>query len=273
MLDDATAWLATDYAAWLAAAGFSARTIIDRVMTARRLMRLAGVDDPRLLEPRHVTYLVGSVAARHSRVTYYHHAASLSRFCEVMLGASAGFMAGVPRPRAYRGTPRPISAAELAAAVAVADERACMMLLLAAFAGLRVAEIAAIRGEDVDADNIFVRGKGGTDAMVPTHPLITSAGGSFPRSGWWFRSRLQPETHVQRTAVWAAMKRPLLQVGSTATPHQLRHFYGSQLLANGANLRTVQELLRHRNVSATQVYTLVTDGARRQAVASLSLTA
>ena len=56
-----------------------------------------------------------------------------------------------------------------------------------------------------------------------------------------------------------------------ATPHQLRHWYGTQLLEHGADLRTVQELMRHESISSTQIYTLVSPVRRRDAIMLLEL--
>jgi integrase/recombinase XerD len=68
------------------------------------------------------------------------------------------------------------------------------------------------------------------------------------------------------SGIGAAMTR----AGVSGTPHALRHWYGSSLLANGADLRTVQECMRHASIVATQVYTRVPDDRRREAIATLN---
>jgi integrase len=67
------------------------------------------------------------------------------------------------------------------------------MIVLAAFAGLRVHEIAKLRGQEVDADNrtIYVVGKGGRGASIPMHRMVVEIAEAMPRRGWWFPARHQ----------------------------------------------------------------------------------
>lgn len=252
------------YRLWLQAANSSPRTVAARVDGARRL--LDGVDhDPTKITPTTVMRYVTSVEAAWSRHTYYQHAASFHAFL-LARGEASGFMAGVPKPRTPRTIPRPIAVDELRAALVVATVRQAMMLLLASFAGLRVSEIATVRGEDV-TDSIFVDGKGGSQWMVPTHPCIAAAAAHFPRYGWWFANRAGEP--MSRISVYRNMTEPLRLIGSKASPHQCRHLYGTALLEAGVDLRTVQVAMRHLHLSSTERYTLVTDARLRAAIAAL----
>lgn len=256
-----------EYRDWLAASGASERTIEARVAGAKRLLTAAGTHNPTEITPGDVIRFIAAVPARASKATYHRHVVSLHKWAQSR-GMHVTFLDGVPSPKARRGKPRPISLNELTAALIAADQRSGMMLRLAAFAGLRVSEIGRVRGEDVTDDTLYVVGKGDKAADVPLHPSISAHRDGFPDRGFWFPSRKGGP--LGRTQVWRAMTQPLRRVGSEASPHQVRHFYGTSLLGvGGADLRTVQVLLRHEDLSSTQIYTQVTDEMRRRAIANL----
>ncbi len=173
-----------------------------------------------------------------------------------------------------RGEPRPVSDGELVHLLALPrmHQRTRVMILLAAVAGLRAHEIARVRGSDVDLSRgvIWVHGKGGHDKSVPLHPLLTTAAEGMPRQGWWFPSADDEERPVRRESVTITIGRAMTRAGVSGTPHALRHWYATALLANGADLRTVQECMRHASVTATQIYTRVPDDRRREAIARLN---
>lgn len=176
----------------------------------------------------------------------------------------------IPRPRCPRGVPRPIAAEHVPVILAEpSDPRTRMMLALAAYAGLRVHEIARCRGEDVTPDSLYVVGKGGQSAMLPTHPVVWESTRPLPREGWLFPSPaggcLRPRT-VGRMMTYA-----MRSAGVAGSPHQLRHYFGTATLrSSGGNLRVVQELLRHANPATTAIYTRVEDAEKRDAVLALA---
>lgn len=256
----------SEFRSWLVASGASHRTITERIGAIRHLGRTAG-GCPCHLSAQDVTRWVGSVPAAWSKVTYYGHAASWARFLTAS-GRDGSWLDGVPKPKARRGTPRPCSLTDLTAAYSIADDETKMMLALASLQGLRVSEVAKIRGEDVNADTLFVEGKGGSRAMLPTHPTVWAHAAMFPPRGWWFPGA-NPRRPVCRQTVWRRISDALQSVGCYAVPHQLRHFYGSTLLDTGANIRVVQRLLRHESLSSTQIYTWVHDGDCRTAIHAL----
>jgi integrase/recombinase XerD len=144
-----------------------------------------------------------------------------------------------------------------------------MMVLLAAYAGLRVHEIAKVHGRDVDREawTLEVAGKGGKRARLPLHRTIIAEGYFFPVDGWWFPG--QDDGHISRQGAAKAIKDAMTRAGVKASPHQLRHYFGSTLLAKGADLREVQELMRHSSIASTQIYTEVPDARRAAAIARL----
>lgn len=142
------------------------------------------------------------------------------------------------------------------------------MLLLASRAGLRVAEIARFHGRDIDpyAGTLEVRGKGGTTYTIPAHPDILAHATRMP-TGYWFPS--QRGEHIGGRVVSERMRLYMLRHGINATPHALRHTFATQLLEGGADLRVVQELMRHSSLTATAIYTAITDDRKREAILRL----
>lgn len=252
------------YAAFMAAGGCTDRTISERLRSVRRLLRSAGTDRVDRLTQADALLYIASVTSKSSRATYGHHVRSFAAFLESQ-NIPAPFAKGLPVPRFPRGVPRPIDANELAAAIACGTRRERTMLILAAYAGLRVSEIGRVRGEDLDrgTGTLYVLGKGGKQAIIPAHRLLLDEADHYPARGSWFGLT---DAGSCRSSVWRFMHRALDRIGSTAAPHQVRHFYGTSLLDSGANIRVVQELMRHANLSSTQVYTQVRPTELRAAI-------
>lgn len=139
--------------------------------------------------------------------------------------------------------------------------------------GLRVSELvslpigAALR----DARLIEIKGKGGKERLVPlSHTSqaamrdyvgLRSAEGAYERSRWLFPSH-GDSGHFTRQAFGRDLKGLAASAGLEAakvSPHVLRHAFASHLLQNGADLRVVQQLLGHADISTTQIYTHVLD--------------
>lgn len=146
------------------------------------------------------------------------------------------------------------------------------MVLLAALAGLRVHEIAKVRGDDFDLERgtLTVVGKGNKRATIPLHPILLDLVPTMP-AGYWFTHWETPDEPISGKSCGQAISRAMQRAGVEATAHQLRHWYGTSLLESGADLRTVQELMRHESLATTQVYTRVTSERRRAAIHALNL--
>lgn len=154
----------------------------------------------------------------------------------------------------------------------------CLMQVLYA-TGLRVTElvslpVAAVRG---DPQLILVRGKGGKERMVPLSAPARLAVTDWlavrdavedlarkkgkPASPFLFPSRGKAG-HLTRHWFFNLIKALAVDAGlnpADVTPHTLRHAFATHLLANGADLRTIQTLLGHADVSTTEIYTHVLD--------------
>ncbi len=134
--------------------------------------------------------------------------------------------------------------------------------------GLRVGELVALNLEDIDDEQelLRVRGKGRRERLAPIGAMAVE---------WlerWMSLR-QPKasrepalflnqrgTRLTARSVGRLLEGHLLRAGlvDTASPHTLRHSFATHLLDRGADLRSVQELLGHRNLTTTQIYTHVT---------------
>lgn len=138
--------------------------------------------------------------------------------------------------------------------------------------GLRVSELVGLPHAAVARDPrvLVVRGKGGRERMVPLsdaarqsvrdylamrHCFISRPSGSK----WLFPSRAA-DGHLTRRRVGQLLKRLALDAGldpAKVSPHVLRHAFASHLLDHGADLRSVQQMLGHADISTTQIYTHV----------------
>jgi integrase/recombinase XerD len=144
------------------------------------------------------------------------------------------------------------------------------VLELAYSSGLRLYELRSLRLEQLQLDAGFLRviGKGNKERVVPVGRQAIAAMKRYLESG---RPKLiKPNTtaHVflnQRgrpfasVTLWLRIKKRarLAGIQRTMTPHMLRHSFATHLLEHGADLRVIQELLGHANISTTEVYTHV----------------
>lgn len=260
-LDD----LLARWADHMLAEGSSAKTVKTRTSAVRSYARgadpIAGtVDDAR-------RFLAGLLTTW-TRVTYH---ASLTRWHAWLVDEGVREddpMTRIRGPRRPRGSPRPVTQAQLRKALGAATGRTRAYLVLAAYQGLRVHEIAQIRGEDVDDFSLRVIGKGQVAADLPTHPLTWRVALDYPTRGWWFPS-YGTGGHILAESVSRALSRLFTDVGITATAHSCRHYHATELLRSGANIRVVQTSMRHASLTSTALYTAVNEDEVRAAVLGL----
>lgn len=256
---------AVAYEKWLILCDRSPRTVRARASLARGRLRewgIAGMTPDNIFE-----WLGRDDLKRWTRATYYAH---LKDFCEFLV--VGGYIDESPmdsevirRPKRPKGLPRPLSEEEVERVLAVARDRERDWCLLAMLAGLRVHEIAKIRGEDVSPDGIYVMGKGQVEATLPIHPDLWAMAQRYPRHGWWFPGQtsgaMEPDSITARiTALFRAVG-----IGEGSI-HRLRHVYGTRLLRSGTNIRVVQKLMRHGSLETTALYTAVDEDEQRAAI-------
>ena len=189
--------------------------------------------------------------------------------------------AGLDAPRRGRSLPKLLSEAEVDLLLQTARERqgpegvrllALLELLYAT--GLRVSELVCLPLDAVARDPmvLIVRGKGARERLVPLSAPSRAAvaqflgvrerflGGSRD-SRWLFPSR-GASGHLTRHRVGQLLKELACEAGidpARVSPHVLRHAFASHLLDHGADLRSVQKMLGHADISTTQIYTHVLD--------------
>lgn len=229
-------------------------------------------------EPSVLGYLAAEVKKGAKPTSTGRLLSSLRRFYRYLL--ATGVRADDPTlridsPKLPRALPKNLSEADVEALLGAPDvatilglrDRAMLELLYAT--GLRVSELVSLKSSSVSISNGVVRvmGKGGKERLVPigeqavewleryfgarvallngklTSALfVTARGGAMTRQAFWYL--------IKRYAQLARIDKPL-------SPHTLRHAFATHLLNHGADLRVVQMLLGHADISTTQIYTHV----------------
>jgi len=175
-----------------------------------------------------------------------------------------------------------VQKADIGAAERLRASRLVCLLEVLYATGLRVSELVALpaTAARAEGDVIVVRGKGGKERLVPLGhaapktmrdylALRKKSGGAESR--WLFPS-FGESGHMTRQHVGRELKALASAAGiepRKMSPHVLRHAFASHLLANGADLRIVQALLGHADVSTTQIYTHVLDERLKSMVRDL----
>jgi integrase/recombinase XerC len=197
------------------------------------------------------------------------------RYLERRHGLANARLSLVRGPKLKRALPRPVSEgaardliaeAQAAAAPEWIGARDAALVTLLYAAGLRISEALALSGADLPLpDMLRVTGKGGKQRLVPLLPAAREAVARYATlcpytldgDGPLFRA-------VRGGAMTPRMAQALMQslrerlgLPSSATPHALRHAFATHLLANGGDLRAIQDLLGHESLSTTQTYTSV----------------
>jgi integrase/recombinase XerD len=186
------------------------------------------------------------------------------------------------RPKPERSLPKVLSRAQVNELIALPDPerlhfaRDVAILELLYASGLRASELCGLKVRDANLQVGWVRvlGKGSKERIVPLgraaaeavtrylqecRPILDKSG----KSDWLFLSRTGKP--MERIGLWMLVEKYGRKVGRSISPHTLRHCFASHLVSGGADLRVVQELLGHSDISTTQIYTHV-DSDRLKAV-------
>jgi integrase/recombinase XerD len=206
-----------------------------------------------------------------SSVRMFHKFLIIEGYCETNPSTI------IEAPRTLRKLPDILSMREVDSLLGATDgidatdvrDRAMLELLYAT--GLRVSELVNLRISDVNtsAGYLLTFGKGNKERLVPMGESASASVAAYvaavrrvqDRSGdneFLFLTRLGDR--MSRQAFWNIIKKRALKAGirKNISPHTLRHSFATHLLENGADLRSVQIMLGHSDLSTTQIYTHVT---------------
>lgn len=247
----------------------------------------AGVRDLRryLAELRRARYAPRTVAAHLSAVRALYRWMSLEGLVE------ADPASALSSPKLPRQLPRALTAEQVDALMAAPDRgepeglRDAAMLELLYASGARISELAGLTTASVDAGGRCVRlfGKGSKERIVPLYRRALDTAGAYlatarPKLAARSRTAGQPGDALFVSSRGRAMGADALRdrfrrlaaaagLPAGTTPHAMRHTFATDLLAGGADLRSVQELLGHADLGTTQLYTHLTPERLQGAVA------
>ena len=248
-------------------------------LRARGVARLAEVSPPDA--SGYLAWLVspdGAALAPSSAARMVSSVRSLHRFAVEEGWAAQDPTSGLRPPKLPRRLPKAITVDQMerllapSASDAPVDLRDRALLELLYATGARISEVVALDVDDVrDGEDLLrVRGKGGKQRLVPVgsaarravddylargRPPLAAAGRGTPALFLGVRG-----ARLSRQHVWLIIQEAAGRAGLSAnvSPHTFRHSFATHLLAGGADVRAVQEMLGHASVATTQIYTLVT---------------
>ncbi|NWG24717.1 MAG: site-specific tyrosine recombinase XerD [Pseudorhodoplanes sp.] len=251
------------YMAGLSARGFQASSVARRLSSIRQLYRFLYAEGIRKDDP-------AAVLEGPRRAVALPRILSVADVDRLLEASQAGMQDGTGSP-AER-----LRAARLH----------CLLEVLYA-TGLRVSELVALPVSAARRDQrmLVVRGKGGKERLVPLNQRARTAMADYlsqleaakaknspqPKGHWLFPS-FGESGHLTRQQFARDLKSLAARAGLPAakvSPHVLRHAFASHLLQNGADLRVVQTLLGHADISTTQIYTHVLDERLKSLVRDL----
>ncbi len=198
---------------------------------------------------------------------------SFYRFLERNYGVKNNAVLLVQTPKTNKPLPKPLTPKDSLAIIdgknaldnrawIVARDSAIMLLLYGA--GLRISECLSLSGSDYPLSDVLrITGKGNKTRLVPVLPVIKKAVETYvnlcpyplEKEKAMFRAVRGGDLGARAVQKTIQGLRSAMGLPETTTPHSLRHSFATHLLAGGGDLRTIQELLGHANLSTTQIYT------------------
>ena len=261
--------------------GAAANTVAAYSRDLARYLSFLGELAPAEIRPSDVasylSKLKGEGIAPRSRARALSALRMLHRFLVVEGYCELNPTAIIEAPKGVVRLPAVLSSKEVEALLAspldtgAIELRDAAMLELLYSTGLRVSELVGLKlGEvNISAGYLMTVGKGDKERLVPIGESACKSVGRYlmEARGELLMDRLSPRLFLSRLAqgmtrqaFWNIVKKRALQAGvrTGISPHTLRHSFATHLLENGADLRSVQLMLGHADLSSTQIYTHVT---------------
>ncbi|MDG5604542.1 integron integrase [Escherichia coli] len=250
---------------------YSLRTEQAYVHWVRAFIRFHGVRHPATLGSSEVEAFLSWLANERkvSVSTHRQALAALLFFYGKVLCTDLPWLQEIGRPRPSRRLPVVLTPDEVVRILGFLEGEHRLFAQLLYGTGMRISEGLQLRVKDLDFDHgtIIVReGKGSKDrALMLPESLAPSLREQLSRArAWWLKDQAEGRSGVALPDALErkyprAFKRAVEQAGITkpATPHTLRHSFATALLRSGYDIRTVQDLLGHSDVSTTMIYTHV----------------
>lgn len=227
-----------------------------------------------------LAHLQNLKSSGHSARTLARHISSIRSFHQFLIRekvSSSDPTVHLEMPQQDRTLPKILSIEEIEELLEAPNrskpqgirDRAMLELLYAS--GMRISECISLSIEDVHLTMGFVRcyGKGGKERIIPLGRSALGAVAEYLREGRPKLAKKEVRTDalfinqrgigLTRQGFWKLLKEHALKAGikNEITPHTLRHSFATHLIENGADLRAVQEMLGHADISTTQIYTHV----------------
>ncbi len=224
-------------------------------------------------------FLAGLSKSHESPTTVAHYLTAIKNFHKFLLKndyLKKDVSLLIERPKLRKRIPKTLSYTEVDRLLdipldTIFDYRNKAMLELLYGTGLRITELISLTFQDIDFENCVLRvyGKGRKERIVPLGDYALNAIQSYLE----YRPQLIKKNQsdylflnnhgkpITRQGVFKMLKKLLDEKGikTNASPHTLRHSYATHLLEGGADLRAIQELLGHQDISTTKIYTHVSN--------------
>lgn len=262
-----------DYLTHMQLRRLSPRTIAGRICVLRGLAAFAGRPLLRLTAEDLVAWERWLRVTPDTAATYVSAVRAFYAWAERTGRVRRSPAAWLPAPARSRRLPRPVGEAELAAALAGAAPDVRLMIVLAAWLGLRCCEISGLRWEHVSlaTRTVLVIGKGRRERLLPLSDFLIGELRAYglARSGYVLLRRDGQPGPVAAYRVGQLVSRQFRGAGVDATAHRGRHRFATGVLAACHDVRVVQELLGHESLQSTQIYTRWDQPTAVAAVAAL----